>query len=106
MWIDKDDIFAEDKVQEFKASNPKAKTHIRSQFAAESSHSPIPTQSQLLIQHALQSMSSDARSNFAHEYPAGAITASPIPFLQELLIHSPVPVINFATMQPLNPAIP
>jgi hypothetical protein len=29
MWVDKDDIFAEDKVQEFKASNPEAETHIR-----------------------------------------------------------------------------
>ena len=29
MWVDKDDVFAEDKVQEFKASNPNARTHIR-----------------------------------------------------------------------------
>jgi hypothetical protein len=27
MWVDKDDVFADDKVQEFKASNP-AKKHI------------------------------------------------------------------------------
>ena len=29
MWVDKDDVFADDKVQEFKASNPDARTHIR-----------------------------------------------------------------------------
>ena len=29
MWVDKDDVFAEDKVREFKASNPDARTHIR-----------------------------------------------------------------------------
>ena len=29
MWVDKDDVFAEDKVQEFKTSNPDARTHIR-----------------------------------------------------------------------------
>ena len=29
MWVDKDDVFAEDKVREFKVSNPDARTHIR-----------------------------------------------------------------------------
>ena len=29
MWVDKDDVFAGDKVQEFKNSNPDARTHIR-----------------------------------------------------------------------------
>ena len=29
MWVDKDDVFAEDKVREFKNSNPDARTHIR-----------------------------------------------------------------------------
>jgi hypothetical protein len=77
-------------------------THIRSQFAAESSHSPTPTRSQLLTQHALHCMSSDAGSNLAQEYPAGAIADSPIPFLQELPINSPVPIIDFATMQSLD----
>jgi hypothetical protein len=100
----KDDVFAEDKVREFKASNPDAETHIRSQFAAESSHSPTPTQSQLLTQHTLHYMSSDAGSNLAQEYPAGAIADSPIPLLQEFPIHSPVPIVDFATMQSLDPS--
>jgi hypothetical protein len=38
MWVDKDDIFAEDKVQEFKASNPEAETHIRTSTVAKYPH--------------------------------------------------------------------
>ena len=29
MWVNKDDVFAKDKVREFKTSNPDARTHIR-----------------------------------------------------------------------------
>ena len=29
MWVDKDDVFAEDKVRELKSSNPDARTHIK-----------------------------------------------------------------------------
>jgi hypothetical protein len=36
MWVDKDDVFAEDKIWEFKSSNPEAETHIRSSFIAKS----------------------------------------------------------------------
>jgi hypothetical protein len=35
MWVDKDDVFAEDKVQEFKALNPDAETHIRTSLVAK-----------------------------------------------------------------------
>jgi hypothetical protein len=104
MWVDKDDVFADDKFWEFKASNPNAATHIRSTSLTKSPHSSAHTRSQLLNQHALQYMSSDAGSNFAQEYPTGAITDSPIPFLQEHPIHSPVPIVNFATMQSFNPS--
>jgi hypothetical protein len=34
MWVDKDDVFAEDKVREFKRRNPAAKTHIRGDQAS------------------------------------------------------------------------
>jgi hypothetical protein len=105
MWVDKDDIFTDDKVWEFKASNPDAAMHIRNTFFANSPYSSAPTRSQLLKQYALQYMSSDAGSNFTQEYPAGAIADSPIPFSQEHPIHSPVPIINLATMQSLNPSI-
>jgi hypothetical protein len=40
MWVDKDDVFADDKVREFKASNPAKETHIRSLSSAKS---PYPS---------------------------------------------------------------
>jgi hypothetical protein len=102
MWVDKDDVFADDKVREFKSSNPDAATHIRSTISAKSPYPPTSTRSQLLSQHTLRYMSSNAGSDFAHEYPAGAIADSPIPFLQAHPIHSPVPIIDLATMQSLD----
>jgi hypothetical protein len=79
MWVDKDDVFADDKVREFKASNPDAITHIRGASSAKSSHSPLPTRSQYLYQHALSYMSSDGNDDLAHEYTAGAVADSPVP---------------------------
>jgi hypothetical protein len=102
MWVDKDDVFADDKVREFKLSNPNAATHIRSTSFAKSPYPPTPTQSQLLKQHAFRYMSSDAGSDFTHEYPAGAIADSPIPLLQEHPVHSPIPIVDFASMQSLD----
>jgi hypothetical protein len=104
MWIDKDDVFADDKVREFKLSNPDAETHIRSTLTAKSPYPSAPTRSQLLYQHALSYMSSDGNVDLAYKYPTGAIGDSPIPFSQELPVHSPIPVINFATLQPLDPS--
>jgi hypothetical protein len=40
MWVDKDDVFADDKVREFKTSNPAKETHIRSLASAKS---PYPS---------------------------------------------------------------
>jgi hypothetical protein len=54
MWVDKDDIFADDKVWEFKASNPAKETHIRSLSSAKSPHPSTSTHSQLLQQHAVR----------------------------------------------------
>jgi hypothetical protein len=107
MWVDKDDVFADDKVREFKASNPDASTHIRGTSFAKSPHSPLPTLSNYLYQHALSYMSSDGNNDFADEYPAGAIADSPIPHSQEFPINTPVrvpvpiPVVDFTTLQPL-----
>ena len=39
-WVDKDDVSADDKVREFKASNPAKETHIRGAFDAQSPHPP------------------------------------------------------------------
>jgi hypothetical protein len=110
MWVDKDDVFADDKVREFKASNPDAITHIRRTSSAKSPHSPLPTRSQYLYNHALSYMSSDGNDDLAQEYPAGAIADSPIPFSQELpvntpvAVHTPTPVVDFATLRSLSPA--
>jgi hypothetical protein len=51
MWVDKDDIFADDKVQEFKSSNPDKEIHIRSLSSAKSHHCSALTTSQLLLRH-------------------------------------------------------
>jgi hypothetical protein len=112
MWVDKDDVFADDKVQEFKASNPDAITHIRGASTAKSSHSPLPTRSQHLYQHALSYMSSDGNHDLAEEYTAGAIADSPIPLSQEFPIDTPVrvpqpiPIVDFTTLQPLSATSP
>jgi hypothetical protein len=112
MWVDKDDVFADDKVREFKASNPDAITHIRGASTAKSSHSPLPTRSQHLYQHALSYMSSDGNHDLAEEYTAGAIADSPIPLSQEFPIDTPVrvpqpiPIVDFTTLQPLSVTSP
>jgi hypothetical protein len=112
MWVDKDDVFAEDKVREFKASNPEAETHIRTSTVAKSHHPHPLTRSQLLHNHALHYMSSDGNDDLAQEYTARAAADSPIPFSQEfpintpVIIHSPVPIVDFATLRALSPIAP
>jgi hypothetical protein len=54
MWVDKDDVFADDKLREFKASNPAKETHIRSLSSAKSPYPSAHTHSQLLQQHAVR----------------------------------------------------
>jgi hypothetical protein len=77
MWVDKDDVSADDKVREFKDSNPKAETHLRQAHVISLPHSPIPIShtlhSSLILRN---SMSSDADSTLPYEYPAGAIADS------------------------------
>jgi hypothetical protein len=55
-------------------------------------------------------MSSDGNNDLACEYPTGAIADSPIPFLQmdavDTPVSVPVPIVDFATMQPLSSATP
>jgi hypothetical protein len=112
MWVDKDDVFAEDKIWEFKTSNPEAETHIRASPVTKSPHLPTSTLSHLLCQHALSYMSSDRNNDLAYEYPAGAIADSPIPLSQELAVntpvcvHAPIPVVDFTTLQPLTATAP
>jgi hypothetical protein len=110
MWVNKDDVFVDDKVWEFKTSNPDAATHIRSVSFAKSLYPPTPTLSQLLYNHARSCMSSDGNNDLAYEYPAGAFADSPIPLSQEYPVDTPVsvpiPIVDFTTMQPLNTVPP
>jgi hypothetical protein len=70
MLVDKDDIIADDKVREFKASNPDSEIHIRSTSATKSPYSSAPTQSQLLYKHALSYMSSNSNpSGLSQTHP-------------------------------------
>ena len=41
MWVDKDDIFADDKVWTFKESNPDARTHLRAMQLVDNPHLPL-----------------------------------------------------------------
>jgi hypothetical protein len=106
MWVDKDNVFADDKIWEFKNLNPESETHIRNASFAKYHHSSAPTLSHLLHQHALRHMSSNG--DLASEYTAGAIADSPIPFSQENSVNTPVnvpiPIVDFTTLQPLNAA--
>ena len=69
MWVDKDDVFADDKVRAFKDSNPKARTHLRATRSTIMRHSPLASSrsssTSYYVPHVL-SMSSDERSNLPH----------------------------------------
>jgi hypothetical protein len=106
MWVNKDDIFADDKVREFKASNPDSETHIRSTSSAKSPHPSASILPHLLYQHTLRHMSSDGNNDLAYEYPIRAIADSPIPFSQDNAVDTPIivpmPIVDFTTLQPLS----
>ena len=68
MWVDKDDVFADDKVRAFKDSNPEARTHLRAIRSTSIPHSPLASSrssSTSYFAPHIQSMSSDA-SNTEH----------------------------------------
>jgi hypothetical protein len=58
MWVDKDDMFADDKIQEFKSANPDSEMHIRSVMV---SPSPQPQDKMDKKLHALQKYARDFR---------------------------------------------
>ena len=66
MWVNKDDVFADDKVREFKISNPKARTHLRATQLTVMSHPPLASSrassTSYYTPHIL-SMSSDGHSD-------------------------------------------
>ena len=70
MWVDKDDVFADDKVREFKESNPDARTHLRRAIVMEDPHSLLASsRSSSTSYYALYilPMSSDGRSDLPTE---------------------------------------
>jgi hypothetical protein len=76
MWVNKDDVFTDDKIQEFKNSNPAKEMHIRSLSVAKSPHPSALLHSHLLQQHARRYMSSNGRSDLANEPTAGVYSDS------------------------------
>ena len=78
MWVDKDDVFADDKVRAFKESNPDARTHIRAMQTDEDPHSPLASSrsssTSYFAPHIL-SMSSNG-SNVEHSPSIGSVAPS------------------------------
>jgi hypothetical protein len=79
MWVDKDNVSADDKVREFKVTNPDTETHIRQAHIVSIPHPLIPIphsiHSSLILRN---SMSSDADSTLRYKYPTGAVADSPL----------------------------
>ena len=75
MWVDKDDIFVDDKVQSFKESNPDARVHLRVTRSELKPHSPLASSrsssSSYFAPH-IQSMSSN-ESNPEHSPLIGSV---------------------------------
>jgi hypothetical protein len=73
MWVDKDDVSADNKIRDFKTLNPESEVHLRWAHVVSIPYSPIPIShtlhSSLILRH---SMSSDADSTLPYEYPTGA----------------------------------
>ena len=76
MWVNKDDVFADDKVRAFKDSNPDARTHIRAACTMRTTHSPLASSSSssYFAPHIL-SMSSNG-SNIEHSPSPGSVAPS------------------------------
>ena len=66
MWVDKDDVFMDDKVWAFKNSNPDARIHLRAIQSTNMPHSPLASSrssSTLYFAPHILSMSSDESNN-------------------------------------------
>ena len=70
MWVNKDDVFTDDKVRAFKDSDPDAKTHLRAIRSTITPHSPLASSRSSSTSYYLphiQSMSSDGPSDLHYE---------------------------------------
>ena len=83
MWVDKDDVFADDKVREFKESNPNARTHLRRAITTNDPHlllaSSRSSSTSYYTPHIL-SMSSNGCSNLHYDLSIQH-RESPLPLL-------------------------
>jgi hypothetical protein len=81
MWINKDNVFTDDKVWEFKASYPSQEVHLKGAQVIDTPqpHIHIPH----VNHHTLTTkpMSSNGHSNLTDKYPAGAIADDVVPFV-------------------------
>ena len=84
MWVNKDDIFADDKVRTFKESNPEARMHLRATQSTIIPHfplaSPRSSSASYFAPH-IQSMSSNGHSDLHYEPQHSAHAESPPPHL-------------------------
>ena len=64
-WVDKDDVSADDKVREFKASNPAKETHIRGAFDAHVPHPPHSHLFSFIDKYMSSPPSSSSNNDFA-----------------------------------------
>ena len=77
MWVNKDDVFTDNKVQTFKESNPDARTHLR---ATHSMYDPHPllassrSSSTSYFTPHTQSMNSNGISSSEHSPSLGSVT--------------------------------
>jgi hypothetical protein len=79
MWVNKDDVSADDKIREFKTSNPEAEVHLRQAQVVTIPYPLIPIPHTLHSSLTLRnSMSSDADSTLPYEYPTEAYPDSPL----------------------------
>ena len=75
MWVDKDDVFVDDKVQSFKESNPDTRVHLRATCSELKPHSPLASSrssSTSYFAPHIQSMSSN-ESNPEHSTLLGSV---------------------------------
>ena len=78
MWVNKDDVFADDKVCTFKESNPDARTHLRVMKIANNPHSPLASSrssSTSYFAPHIQSMSSHDNLSSVHSPSSGSVNA-------------------------------
>ena len=83
MWVDKDDVFADNKVRTFKESNPEARTHLRTTQSTITPHSPLASSRSSSTSYFtlhIQSMSSNGHSNLPYEpqHSAQGESSSPV----------------------------